>query len=420
MPETLVIRMPEDLSAPAQWTVIDEAGTRIGHVGEGALTEAANSAVQRDVLVLVPGTQVVTTRAELPVKSPSKMLQIAPFALEEQMAGDVTRMHFAVGTRNDDGEVEVMAVRRDRMEDWVEALEEAGLGSARIAPESVGMPAAEGGYSVLLGALESAVRDADGVTCYLENDTLVDALDLLTEPPEDENDEATATPEGAHAPVVVFFESSDEHGELLEHIKERMPQTDFRRLPAGALARLAAEAIGRKPPTLRQGDFAPRGNLERMWAPWRTAASLAAVLLFAAVAFKAGEVISYDKRNKALRGQINTLYTEKVPGANANEADPVGDVRRRLGGGAEGSVSSDFLDGLSVVAGALKGDKTYLEAINFTNGTMSLEVMAPDVSTLDTLRIAIGGANGWSADLTQTREKDKQVEGRLQIRRAAQ
>lgn len=415
MPETLVIRMPEDLSAPARWTVIDEAGTRIGSVGEGALSEAANSAVQRDVLVLVPGTQVVTTRAQLPVKSVSKMLQIIPFALEEQMAGDVTRMHFAVGDRTGEGEVDVMAVRKDRMAGWVDALDDVGLGTARIAPESVGMPATDDGYTVLLYDDEGAVRDPDGVTCYIDHESLVDALDLMTEPAGDDEDAAAAAP-----PVVVFFEDTETHGDLLESIKDRIEHAEFRRLPAGALARIAAEALERRPPSLRQGDFAPRGRIDKLWAPWRTAASLAAVLLFATVAVKAAELVTYKKRVGELRTEMSELYQSKVPGASANEVDPYGELRRRLGDGADGDVASDFLDGLSVLAGSLKGEKTYLEAINFTNGTMSLEVIAPDVPTLDTLRIAIAGTDGWDANLTQTRDKDEQVEGRLQIQRAGQ
>ncbi|MEO1575435.1 MAG: type II secretion system protein GspL [Pseudomonadota bacterium] len=412
MPETLVIRMPEDLSAPARWTVIDEAGTRIGSVGEGALTEAANSAMARDVLVLVPGTQVITTRARLPVKSVSKMLQVIPFALEEQMAGDVMRMHFAVGHRSSEGDVDVMAVRKDRMAGWVDALDEAGLSAARIAPESIGMPATEQGYTVLLHEHESAVRDPDGTTCYVDHDSLVDALELMTEPGEDD-DEVAAKP-----PVVVYFEDTESHGDLLESVKARIDQAEFRRLPAGALARVAAEALERKPATLRQGDFAPRGRIDKLWAPWRTAASLAAVLLFATVAVKAAELVTYKKRFGELRAEMSSLYQSKVPGANANEIDPYGDLRRRLNGGSTDSVTSDFLDGLSVLAGSLKGDKTYLEAINFTNGTMSLEVIAPDVPTLDTLRSSIAGTQGWDANLTQTRDKDQQVEGRLQIRRA--
>jgi len=70
------------------------------------------------------------------------------------------------------------------------------------------------------------------------------------------------------------------------------------------------------------------------------------------------------------------------------------------------------------LATSLEGDKTFLEGISFSNGQMSLEVIAPNVPTLDALRASISGKEGWQATLTQTREKDDVVEGRLQLQRA--
>ena len=123
MPETLVIRLPDEPAADAAWTVIDDAGTRIGQVQHGALSDAAAEQVQRQVVVLVPGTQTVSARANLPVRGVSKMLQVVPFALEPQIAGDVADMHFAVGQRSDDGDVDVVAVDRNIMSGWSDALD---------------------------------------------------------------------------------------------------------------------------------------------------------------------------------------------------------------------------------------------------------------------------------------------------------
>ncbi|MEM6639626.1 MAG: type II secretion system protein GspL [Pseudomonadota bacterium] len=419
MTETLVIRMPEDLDAPARWTVVDAAGTRVDVGGEGTLGEAANAADQRDVLVLVPGSQVITTRTNLPVKSASKMLQVAPFALEEQMAGDVSRLHFALGERSSEGDVDVLAVRRDRMEGWVEALDEAGFGPVRMAPDSVGLPAIENGFTVLLGDIESAVRHPDGVICYVDTDSVADALELMTAPAPDDEDSGFDLSTQA-VPVTVFFEEDGVHDALLDQLQANMPQLERRRLPNGALPRLAAEAIERQPPSLRQGEFAPRARIERYWAPWRAAVVLLGALLFVAVSFKATEAIVYKNRFNDLRAQMKTVYMENVPGASANEIDPLNAVRALVNGGGASDVPSDFLDGLNVLAGALNGDRTYLEQISFQNNTMSVEVNAPDVSTLDALRQAISASGGWDAALTRTRDKDKGVEGRLQIQRSGQ
>jgi general secretion pathway protein L len=419
MPETLVIRLPEDLDQPVQWTVIDDAGTRIGGVGAGTLDEAANQRLTRDVLALVPGTQTVSTHAQLPVKSASKMLQVVPFALEEQLAGDVTRMHFAIGERNEDGEVAVTAVRKDRMEGWMEALGAANLVPTLMVPDIAGMPRVDNGFTVLLGDREACIRDPEDVACHVDLESLPELLELMSTPAdieEQDDDDAEPAPE---QPVVVFFEDSNDPDTLLEQIKDKIPRTEFRRLPAGTLPRLAAEILERPAPSLLQGDFSPRGQLDKLWKPWRTAGILALVLLFTAVTYKAGELITYKNRYKALRTQINDFYQSNVPNPVVGQSDPVGDVRRRLQGGGSDAAASDFLDGLSVLAEAKVDDKTYLEGISFSNGLMNLEIIAPNVPTLDALRIAISGMDGWDAKLTQTRDKDNAVEGRLQLQRSA-
>lgn len=423
MPETLVIRLPEDLDQPVQWTVIDDAGTRIGAVGAGTLDEAANQRLTRDVLALVPGTQTVSTHAQLPVKSASKMLQVVPFALEEQLAGDVTRMHFAIGERADDGAVAVTAVRKDRMEGWMEALSAANLAPTLMVPDIAGMPRVDNGYSVLLGEREACIRDPDDVACHVDLESVPELLQLMSTPapaidrPDSEAaDEPAEQP--AEQPVVVFFEDSNDRDTLLEQIKEKIPRTEFRRLPAGTLPRLAAEILERPVPSLLQGDFSPRGQLDKLWKPWRTAGILALVLLFTTVTYKAGELITYKSRYNALRTQINDFYQANVPNPVVGQSDPVGDVRRRLQGGGTEALASDFLDGLSVLAEAKVDDKTYLEGISFSSGLMNLEIIAPNVPTLDALRIAISGVDGWDAKLTQTRDKDSAVEGRLQLQRS--
>ncbi|MFK7886194.1 MAG: type II secretion system protein GspL [Gammaproteobacteria bacterium] len=418
MPETLVIRLPEDLEQPVHWTVIDDAGTRIGAVGAGTLSDAANQRLTRDVLALVPGTQTVSTHAQLPVKSASKMLQVVPFALEEHLAGDVTRMHFAIGERNDDGEVAVTAVRKDRMQGWVDALHAADLMPTMMVPDVAGMPRIDNGYTVLLGENEACIRDPEGVACYVDLESLPDLLELMSAAPE-AADEGDTDDMPGDAPVVVFFEDSQDPDSLLENIKGKISHAEFRRLPAGTLPRLAAEILERPSPSLLQGDFSPRGQLDKLWKPWKTVGILALVLLFTSVSFKAAELMTYKSRYKALRAEINELYQSKVPDAVVGQADPVGDVRRRLrGGGAQGA-ASDFLDGLSVLAKSKKSDKTYLEGISFSNGLMNIEIIAPNVPTLDTLRIAISDVDGWEAKLTQTRDKDNVVEGRLQLQRSA-
>lgn len=418
MPETLVIRLPQDDTTAAEWTVIDDAGTLIGQVARGELHEAAAQQEQRRVLVLAPGTQTVTTRARLPVKSANKMLQVVPYALEDQLAGDVTRMHFALGERDEAGEVAVVAADRERVGDWVGRLDAAGIGATRLLSDVAGVPATDGGFTVLLDDAEACVRDADGGACFVDHASLPDTLTLMI----GDRGQAGDDEDGAQplAPLTVYFQPHDD-GRLeaiLAEIAGRFGHAEFRRLPGGILPRLAAEALDSNAPNLLQGEFAARRKFDKLWRPWRTAATLAAALLIVSVAVKAAELVTYKKRHEALRAEMRELYAKALPDAT-DLRDPAGDLRRRLSAGPGNSGESAFLDALGTLARSLPdADTTFVKSINFANGQMNLEIVSPDVPTLDVLRRKVSEGSGWQATLTQTSPRDGAVEGRVQMQRS--
>lgn len=414
MPETLVIRLPQDDDGAASWTVVDDAGTRIGDVAQGDLASAAQAQEHRQVLVLVPGTKTVTTHARLPVKSVSKMLQVAPFALEEQLAGDVTKMHFALGQRNDEGDVTIVATDRACVSAWVSALESAGIIPSRVLTDTAGVPITAGGFTVLLQDDEACIRDADGGAYFVDHESLLETLALISGEPADDS-------EPVNVPINVFFDAEQAtcFEPLLSAIQAQFAGAEFRQLPTGALPRLAAEAIESDAPNLLQGEFAARGKYDKLWQPWRSAATLAAVLIVASVAVKAAELVTYKNRYDALRTQMMEVYSAALPGAPATR-DPVGDLRRRVNSnGPAATEGSGFLDALGAVANALpKSETTFLRSISYANNQMNLEIVSSDVPTLDELRRAVSTGSAWRATLTQTTPKDGVVEGRFQLQRS--
>ena len=98
MSEYLVVRLAPE-SSSAAWIVLDSAGHRASQLFSGPLSEAAKAAENRRVVLLVPGLSVVSTRASLPVQSQARLQQMLPYSLEEAVAEDVERLHFAAGPR---------------------------------------------------------------------------------------------------------------------------------------------------------------------------------------------------------------------------------------------------------------------------------------------------------------------------------
>src|SRR5258705_12737992 len=127
MAEPLVIRVPADEAEPATWIVTDAQGQRIAGMQRGPLTLAAAMVANRRVVVLVPGSEVLLTEPELPVRGGARLQQVVPFALEDTLADDVETMHFAVGKRGTRPGTPVAAVSAERMRSWQSQFTAAAL-----------------------------------------------------------------------------------------------------------------------------------------------------------------------------------------------------------------------------------------------------------------------------------------------------
>ena len=99
MSEYLVIRLGDDRDAAVSWIVVDSNGTRLGPPAAGPLADAVPDVQGRDVIVLVPATNVLTTTVDIPVRGGSRLQAALPFALEEYLADDIDTLHFAAGPR---------------------------------------------------------------------------------------------------------------------------------------------------------------------------------------------------------------------------------------------------------------------------------------------------------------------------------
>src|SRR6267142_6525627 len=100
MAETLYLQLPRS-DVPARWLAMDTLGNRIGRVQQGLPTP--EQARGRRLVAIVPGEHVVLSRTDIPSRSVQKVLQAAPFTLEDKLVDDVGALHFAAGPREANG-----------------------------------------------------------------------------------------------------------------------------------------------------------------------------------------------------------------------------------------------------------------------------------------------------------------------------
>src|SRR5580704_6318745 len=151
MADWLLIRLPRTPEQPATWLVVDSRGNPSGPPQSGPLALAAPRAVGRRICVLVPGTDVLLTDPEVPMKAGTKLQQVVPYALEEQLADDIDDLHFALGKRAADSHrTPVAVVSRTLMDEWLAALRAAGIEPECLYADSELLPANPGQAVALL------------------------------------------------------------------------------------------------------------------------------------------------------------------------------------------------------------------------------------------------------------------------------
>ena len=109
MSEYLVIRIGPDQNQLAHWIAVDSTGARRSEPDSGTLAEAIVDARDREIIVLVPSAEVLTTSVDIPIKG-AKLQAALPYALEEFLADDVEDLHFAAGKKRSSGRIPVSVV----------------------------------------------------------------------------------------------------------------------------------------------------------------------------------------------------------------------------------------------------------------------------------------------------------------------
>jgi general secretion pathway protein L len=128
MTETLLLRLHTPSSDAAVEACLWDGGPASARpLGRLGLAEAATQASGRRVVAVLPAADVLALTLTLPEAAPAKLRASLPFALEEQVAGDIEAQHCALGSRGADGRWPVRVIARARLEAWLGLLRGAGI-----------------------------------------------------------------------------------------------------------------------------------------------------------------------------------------------------------------------------------------------------------------------------------------------------
>lgn len=396
----------------AEWLAVDSGGARRSDVGRGTFAEAAAVANGRRTVVLVPGADVTLAQPELPGRTQARLLQLAPMALEENLAADIETLHFAVGRAGADRRVPVAAVERTRLAAWLDALRAAGIDPATVHSDSMVVPSNPAHVVLVIDGERVYVRRPGGLPVALEADPIDAALFMAGVPPTD--------PSEAEATHLMVYSSPADWARAqapVEALRDRIGSLKVQLLPDGPLPVYASTAVTEPPFSLLQGEFTTRQGLAGQWPRWRLAAGLAAALLVVHVATLAYDWWRLRAQERAVDQQLRTLAGEALPGVQNLSRIPnlrvAIDNRLRTSRSATGEGLVGTLDALAAAASQAPG--TLVESLSYREGTTDLTLDAPDMGALDRIQQGVA-QKGFQATMQGSSQREQRFQGRLQLK----
>ena len=403
MLEHLVVRL-STIPGNVSWVVLDSAGQRLSPVAHGTLAESAGEAANRRVLMLVPGLDAVCSRASVPVRSAARLRQMLPYTLEDTVAEDVDRLHFAAGAADASGTIPVTMVTRRRMESWLADCERAGLSPERVYCESDGVPTVPGCIALVAEAGCTYGRAPGQPPFALQGVSLEETLQVTHGGEEETSDQ----------PHVMLFADTEGYARCengVGRLRDQGIGIDAQLLREGVLPRLGATLIDQPGCNLLQGPYGHKTDWQSWLRPWRFAAALLLGLLVLAIGGEGARYLHLDRDDRNVTAMLETAC--RLNAGSGDLASCEAEARRRLAATANGP-EAGFLAALDRMALAWNED-TRLEALSFRAGVMDLRILAGSVSTLDEFTREISSSGSFHASIQSANPTQDGILGRLQV-----
>lgn len=397
MSNTAVLRLTAPDGAHGSWRLPDRAA----QASKGTLAQAAAALAGHRVTLLLPGTEVLITRVQVPAKGRSKAAAAIPWALEDRLVQEVETLHFALGPVDDAGEWPVAVIARERMEAYLAAVRQAGLEPHSIVAEPLALPTSpEQGWTVLEESGRITVRTGAHAGFSAEPELIPGLATTLTRP------ERIDRLRVAGADEIAWPEALQ-------------PALDAQQPPQRLDDAMAAFEPADAGIDLRQGPYSRTEHIGRVVRQSRVPAALAAAFVVLLLTGTALDYAHLGERQQQLRERMEQIFRETFPEVQ-RVVNPRSQMTTRLESLRGGGGGAGFLELMARAGEPLTGaDGITLETVKWRNQRLQLELEATDLQVLDRLRERLGN-NGLNAELERAERQGEQVAGEIRLTEASE
>ncbi len=403
MAEVFVLQCHDSRCEQVSWSI---RGGAVSETAEGTLADAAQQARGRRTLVLIPSSEVLITHVRIPTRNRQRLLQAIPFSLENELTEDIDELHFAAGGIDADQLTPVMVIARQRLEEWLTRLEEAGLEPMGLFADLTCLPKPEGAWSLYQDQQFLLVQTQQNQGFCVDTMNAESVLGLALNQAQE------------HPPQQLIVHCL-EGAEPVPNLESLAPDCEItvQSVPSRSqLTALLASNLNEKSQiNLLQGQYLRVDKMTLQWKRWLPAAVLGAIFAGLSMATTVKDYYSYEQQSKALDLEIRKTFQEAFPDIK-RIVDPRVQMEQQLKG-LQGSgkgfaqFSSLFIPAAEIVK---KAPNTTLESISFRDGQLDLQLTIKELQALEPLKNQLRAA-GLSVEIRSANASGSQVTSHIRI-----
>lgn len=407
MRDRLFIRIDSDFPEQVSWLRLSDEDGQRWSMSRGSLGDASREATGCQLTVLVPGVDVLLTRAVVPSRQRQHIISAVPYALEDQLTSDVEDMHFALGPRADDGQVPVAVVSRQRMHDWLGRLREAGLEPDIMVPDVLALPAQDAGWTALHDDEAILIRQGPYAGAVIDTQAAPTWFELALSESRDTRPETIRLFDCQYdSDARLTLETGDV---TVEAVAQAEPPLQF----------LAQHFSTDTVINLIQGEYSRREQIGRLFRPWRLAMVLLVAVVLLGMVVSVADYLSLQARSQYLRAEIERIYLDTFP-----DAHKVVDARVQMetklaelgaGGGIDDQGFLSLVDLMGQPLQKIQGVE--LRHASYQDGRLSLSIKIKSLQVLEQLKQKLLEHQGLNVDIQSAASRDDYVDARLQLSR---
>ena len=404
MSNKTIIRLNENSPESAEWIEISDQGRQISAPQSGALQNLPNQLRSNPIFVLLPGTETTTKFLKLPIKSIQKIRAAIPFALEEELAGDIKDLHFSFIKIKGNDEIPIAIIEKKRLNYYQQLLDDCNIEAHLITSELFGLEMIKNTITAMIEPNKIMINNGSNISVVIENDNSQDINNIINQ-----------IKESANYIQVYLREDIKNHEHLSNDLKDNHDNIDIKLIPSHSLQKLSQTIINSNSVNLLQGKYAAKIDLEKYFKPWKYTAILIIALCFTSLLNKA---LLYNKLTND-ESDLATRFTneyKKFDSRIRNIDDPIQLISALQNNGPIKSEVSLFLGSLDNLSEAINRNNAYINSITYQDNIVNIRITSPDVTSLDKVRRNINQNSIFQATILSTNQISNNIESRLELR----